>query len=267
MSLSNCFSPIIADDIVSDEKATENNGAMYCSLGTVCDASGSSFVSDNNSVVQVAVHGPRAFQKGNVNLATLDCDVRYAPFVKFPSYSTIPYDFNKGLALSESIASSGQTKQAIEKLISEILKESILGMICTKKYPNMLISVHATLLSSSGNIGQDLATVITASSVALADASIEMMDMVAASTVTLQIPANEKSKPTVCKGITKGEYGNCSFLTVSSRCNAPEVTQMWSEGRMQVDGLFSLLQEACQMNSLKKTQIEGILLEKLRCAT
>jgi hypothetical protein len=53
-------------------------------------------------------------------------------------------------------------------------------------------------------------------------------------------------------------------MTVASRCNAAEMTQLWGEGRVQMRTLFHLLEAAAKANADKKLQVQFALVDKVR---
>lgn len=104
------------------------------------------------------VPGGRAFS----SVATLACDVRYAPFSSRPWRSRTPESLD-----AEREASLGLT-------------QALAPCIVLARYPKALIDVVVTVLEADG--GEDAAALLAAS-LALADAGIEMLDVPVAATV------------------------------------------------------------------------------------
>jgi ribonuclease PH len=271
MPLSNCLSvPLLTEDDAFVKKSL----GLVCSVGQVCDVSGSALVTEGGAEVLCSVHGPRSSQKNQtMDSAQVDCEVRYAPLVEAPTFSTFgttgvvsttSMDTSSSSSTqmtTTSSSASGQPKSFIEKMICENLRVALLGMIRVESYPKMNISIHTTVMESSGNIGQDLAAAITCVSLALADASIEMLDLVTASTVGL--PSEQGGQPIIHHSVPVGDQRASSYVTVCSRCNAPEIPQIWSEGRLNAQQLFRLLEEGCRRNTVKQTLVEAALREKV----
>lgn len=67
-----------------------------------------------------------------------------------------------------------------EKELSATLQRTFQGAVCLGSYPKATIEVFVTVLESGGD---DVGVVISAASLALADAGIELMDTVAACSV------------------------------------------------------------------------------------
>jgi len=265
---------------------------MTCELGVVHGASGSARLRDGDTSVLCVVHGPRSSQNQNSSLDGLqfDCEVKFAQYVDVPVFSThFPalggYPGAAGApgaaelsALSAAPSSTcAQARTSVERILSDSLREALVGMIRQEQAPKMVVTVCVSVLLSSGNLGVDLGSAITGCSLALADASVEMYDLVVASTAGCFVPT-DGSSPRVAiastaqplgrgsgSGRDMGSHGAASsYLTVASRCNAPEMTQLWSEGRTPLALVHAMVECAVLANAAKRTQVHAVLLRKLQ---
>ncbi len=184
MPLSNCYAPPIVDHCLGTEGNNSNgtvdreiNNAVG-QIGLVSGASGSARWKEGGADVICSVYGPRAPAKStSVDLnGRVECELRYAPFVMKPRFGDTDNQQSKD---------SYGDADSLEKHIAGTLVESIRSSIFLEKYPKMLISIVVSLQSSSGYFGLDLSAAIVCASLALADASIEMRDLVSASSIFL----------------------------------------------------------------------------------
>lgn len=274
MVLSNCITPVILADTplsttdtlasaLENDEGEQNEDKMSSEVGVIAGASGSALVSEGKSTVLCAVHGPRATQKSTMDSMQFECDISFAQFANCPSFSTTLHSMIGSSQIAPS-AASVLSRSSVERLLSDFLRESLVGVIRTEQFPKTTVSLYVTILQSSGNIGHDLATAITCGSLALADSSVEMLDLVAASTVTLSMRAESSTAEVI------GQVGSCdpmratSHVTIASRRNSPELTQLWCEGRARVDMVFPMVEQACKMNAKKCIKIEETIVEKLK---
>jgi len=278
MPLSNAIAPLV---LLSEEQQTENDfykvdrraEGLECLVGQVFGASGSALVTERGAKALCTVNGPQTSQRshGTLDAATLEVEVRYAPLVAPPTYSTACGAALKPLSLDGGAAAptsaSGQPNASVERVLCESLRGALEGVLRLQQYPKMVISVRVTLLESSGNVGQDLAAAITGSSLALGDAEVEQADLVTASTASLLLASSSSNSKaganSVCRGGPSQGQAASSCVTVSSRCNAPEMTQLWAEGRLPAAQVFLLVEEAVRANAAKAETVQAALRSKL----
>lgn len=253
MPLINCEPVVVVTDS-AHEKAHASLG-LVCELGQVFEASGSASVVDDGAEALCSVYGPRTTAKSqsSMDCAVLECEVHYAPLLKPPTFSSVLQFGTLSSGKADSTAACAHSDAFVENLIRDNLHGALLGMVRLQCYPKMRIAVHVVLLRSSGNIGQDLSASIMAASLALADASVETLDLLAASTVGFPLSGQEGVENPRCSG----------RVTVCSRLHAAEVPQLWTEGRLTAQEAFSLVEHGCCLNMSKKVQLEEQLLRKI----
>lgn len=127
-------------------------------------ADGSAYFESEVVKVMCAVYGPRATNKPEFSeRASLHCDVKWAPFARGGGSS------RKG---------GHQTDE--EAYISNLCTKSLEACLFLEKYPKAQIDVYVLVLEADGPI---LGCALTVASLALADAGIEMRDLIASCTV------------------------------------------------------------------------------------
>ncbi len=151
--------------IDSDGKRTDGRGIdelreVKISVGTVKNADGSAFIEFGKNKILAAVYGPREVHPKHMaqsDRCVLRCRYHMSPF------ST---DTRKNPAPS---------RREVE--ISKVMREALEPAVMLEDYPRAAIDVFVEVLQSDG--GSRCAG-ITAAAVALADAGINMRDLVAA---------------------------------------------------------------------------------------
>lgn len=217
---------------------------ICCETGVITGASGSAFLSFGDTKVYVAVHGPRANQRGMSSgnfsdVGLLECDVRIAT------------------GDSHFLSSTSEPK------ISQQLRDALAPSVRLSSYPKSVISIHAVIVQSAGG---ELAAVISCASLALADASIEINDFVCAATIGLSKPQsrNGTMQSSMIVDPCKEEYDDlASVLTLSSMTSHKSVlTHLSVEGYLSVSefaALMSLAKSGCSylrtvmVNSLRQS--------------
>ncbi len=144
----------------TDGRTTDELREVKITVGTVKNADGSAFIEFGKNKILAAVYGPREVHPKHMALpdrCVLRCRYHMSPF------ST---DTRKNPAPS---------RREVE--ISKVMRESLEPALMLEDYPRAAIDVFVEVLQSDG--GSRCAG-ITAASVALADAGINMRDLVAA---------------------------------------------------------------------------------------
>ena len=144
----------------TDGRTADELREVKISVGTVRNADGSAFIEFGKNKIVAAVYGPREVHPKHMaqpDRCVLRCRYHMCPF------ST---DTRKNPAPS---------RREIE--ISKVMREALEPALMLEDYPRAAIDVYVEVLQSDG--GSRCAG-ITAASVALADAGINMRDLVAA---------------------------------------------------------------------------------------
>lgn len=154
-----------------------------CVLST---ASGSALVELGYTKVLCRVEGPitatDSFSNTNMDEGVLQCVVNYAPFVGIKPQSSVG---NTVTALDSQQVSMGRlnaTTMKQEADLSVNLHAALLPSIPLEQFPKCLLTVHVVILQDDGSA---LSACIVAASLALADANVELYDMVSSCTVAV----------------------------------------------------------------------------------
>lgn len=134
--------------------------------GTISQASGSSYVELGSTKVMVGVYGPRQSDRWMKysEQGSLDCDVRLATFA--------------------TRQRGRPTQTQLEKELSAQLETALSASVLLHTFPKAVLDVQCLVLEAGGSV---LAAVIAAATLALADASIELRDLVSAASVVRRL--------------------------------------------------------------------------------
>eukprot|EP01104_Vermistella_antarctica_P019289 TRINITY_DN7493_c0_g1_i1.p1 TRINITY_DN7493_c0_g1~~TRINITY_DN7493_c0_g1_i1.p1 ORF type:complete len:356 (+),score=116.17 TRINITY_DN7493_c0_g1_i1:125-1192(+) len=142
----------------SNERLPTQFRHLFIKTGVVSQADGSAYVEFNNTKVICSVYGPRASPTMSFSpVGQLHCEFKFSTF-----------------SCDEQRRKYTQDKE--EKDYSLLLEQSIQTAVRLAKYPKSVIDVNVLVLQSDGG---SLGAGITCASLAIADAGIEMFDLVA----------------------------------------------------------------------------------------
>ncbi|XP_072925756.1 exosome complex component MTR3 [Hemitrygon akajei] len=230
----------------ADGRAPAEPRPVFARAGLVSQADGSVYAECGRSKVLCAVYGPRNGERKEerrLSGATLSCEFRFAPF-----------------SCKERAA---WIQSNLEKEYSLIMEQSLQPAICLHKYPRSQIEVYVVVLE---NDGSTLAAALTCASMALAEAGIEMYDVVVGCSLR-QCGAISLLDPTVaeefsaasCRGLDNGS------VTVALLPTLNQISGLVSKGEWEeqtsveaikccVEGcqkLYSVVQQ-CLTKSVKR---------------
>eukprot|EP00172_Hildenbrandia_rubra_P004468 Plantae.Rhodophyta-Hildenbrandia_rubra.ctg9104.p1 GENE.Plantae.Rhodophyta-Hildenbrandia_rubra.ctg9104~~Plantae.Rhodophyta-Hildenbrandia_rubra.ctg9104.p1 ORF type:complete len:259 (-),score=59.31 Plantae.Rhodophyta-Hildenbrandia_rubra.ctg9104:943-1719(-) len=136
---------------------------IFLRAGFITQASGSAYFEAGGTKLFAAVYGPRADPGSVSSQARVVCEVRYARF---------------GAGLSSKYGGgSGFTRVSDdEREMGLALGRVLAGSICLDRYPKTRIDVEVFVVEDDGGV---VAGAVTAASAALADARIELVDLMA----------------------------------------------------------------------------------------
>eukprot|EP01119_Soliformovum_irregulare_P009323 TRINITY_DN22551_c0_g1_i2.p1 TRINITY_DN22551_c0_g1~~TRINITY_DN22551_c0_g1_i2.p1 ORF type:complete len:252 (+),score=43.88 TRINITY_DN22551_c0_g1_i2:112-867(+) len=196
-----------AKDVRNDGRVRTDMRPMFMKTGIVTQATGSAYLELNNTKVVVAVYGPR--QKANMEFSEtgrIHCEFKYASF----SDVSVP----RSIQESENKTFSLQMLQALQ------------ASVIVERFPKSLLDVTALVIESDGGA---LGVAITCASLALANAGIEMYDLVASCSVA-QIGTQMRLDPVAIE-----EKQQSAAVTVAYMPSLNEVTQLRLDGEMEFE--------------------------------
>jgi ribonuclease PH len=136
----------------------------------------------------------------------------------------------------------GNQMTGFEKHLAQMLKDALVRSIRLELYPKMVISMSVLILQSSGIAGTDLAAAITCGSMALVDASIDMLDFVTASTVGHKADSSSDLfvvNPCLTSDVT-------GSVTIATLASIQEVSHVFCDGKVGPNILPDLVSAASQ---------------------
>ncbi|KAG5193051.1 ribosomal protein S5 domain 2-type protein [Tribonema minus] len=195
---------------------------VYLDLGVVSQASGSAYLELDHTKVICAVYGPHAQSMDTAfsEEGQLKCDLRMAPFAQ-PKRSEV----------------RGQTDE--ERELSATLQQALEASVRLDLLTKTAVDVYVTVLAADGGV---LGAAITCASLALANASIELFDLVAACTAACA-DGQVLLDPTAQEEAAAG-----GSVLVAVMPSSREVTQWRQRGRLpsaQAAAAVELCMDGC----------------------
>uniref|UniRef100_W5LUQ1 Exosome complex component MTR3 n=1 Tax=Astyanax mexicanus TaxID=7994 RepID=W5LUQ1_ASTMX len=216
-----------------EPRAGRGNGEvrpLFARCGLVSQAKGSSYLEAGNTKILCSVYGPREPERrdeAGVRSGRLLCDLRLAPF---------------------SCGKRGAWIQGSgERDLSLALSESLHPAVCLHRYPRAQIEVNVMVLENDGSV---LAHAVTCASMALADAGIEMYDVVLGSALrqdggaSLVDPDLAEERGNWLAGYEENRGG----VTLSLLPNLNQVSGLHADGELRADTLSAAVRtcmESC----------------------
>jgi len=178
----------------------------------------------------------------NMEEGVLHCQVRYAPHIGYPTAALVNNSVST-MDQSNQLLSSGKvTSWTItrETDLASRLSDSLAAAVPVKQYPKCAILVQVTVLQDDGSI---LPACITAASIALAGAAIEIYDLVTASTVAVV-----QDRPLADPTLEEIEVAD-AVVTLALMPNWKEVTLWEQSGGLspeQANRAMELCRDGCR---------------------
>lgn len=166
---------------------------LFLESGVIQSAAGSALVELGHTKVIAQMIGPvtassdqvPSFIELNMEEGTLHCEVKYSPNTGFPTSTLLAASVSTMDHHSTNQLSSGKINSwtiARETDLSSRLSSALAAAVPLKQYPKCALILKITVLQDDGNV---LAACITAASLALADACVEIYDLVTCGSVAV----------------------------------------------------------------------------------
>ncbi|KAL6053255.1 Exosome complex component MTR3, variant 2 [Balamuthia mandrillaris] len=196
---------LIKKNIRTDGRTPDQFRPIFLKTGVITQASGSAYIELNNTKVIVGVYGPRQTPKTTYSeQGKLNCDFKYTTF-----------------------AFEGEKRKYMpdkeEKEFSMLMQQALEVSLILDTFPKAEVDVFALVLQADGSA---LSAAITAASLALADAGIEMYDLVPACSIA------SVGSVIVLDPSGVEEKHQRSSLTLAYMPSQEQVTQMLQKGEL-----------------------------------
>lgn len=235
----NCVDPVVAP--APPLPISTSSGSIpqvTVEFGLVHGASGSAMLRIGATEAVCSIFGPRVESSGGSvfsDKGRIEVDVKYTTFATPPA--------NRLLAAPES-----------ETFLSERLAEALNATICREKYPKCTISVFVVITQGCGN---ELAACLAACSMALADAAIETLDIIAPCTVLIR--GNEALLNPMVHGVAPSTVS----LTTSYSPVLDSFPHITLKGRVDVDKMKELFEIAKKGSLLMRKELSNSIQMKV----
>eukprot|EP00798_Chlamydomonas_sp_ICE-L_P029343 gene29343-8897_t len=150
-------SELLVDGLRKDGRGHEEFRSVFVDTKVISQAKGSAYAEFNNTKVMVGVYGPRQSERkvGFSELGRVQVDVRLTTFAAGKL--------------------GKQAQMSFERSMAAAMQQALSASVLLDRIPKACVDVMVMVLESGGS---DLAVATTAASVALADAGIEIKDLV-----------------------------------------------------------------------------------------
>lgn len=215
--------------------------SIYLKGSVLSSATGSSYFEAAGTKVFCAVHGPRPSTSSGSIDAILHSEVRWANFSGRN---------NTNLAAAER---SNRTNEPTneERELSASLSRTLSTVTRLAMYPKSRIDVSAFVLEDDGGA---FGAVVTAASLALADAGIELFDLTAGCTAAI-VDGKLVLDPSSAE-----ERASSATVMVSYMATTGKVTDLLQTGEIDVEQFSEAIRLCCggatQISGLMRTSLE-----------
>eukprot|EP01100_Stratorugosa_tubuloviscum_P002503 TRINITY_DN1583_c2_g4_i1.p1 TRINITY_DN1583_c2_g4~~TRINITY_DN1583_c2_g4_i1.p1 ORF type:complete len:329 (-),score=126.69 TRINITY_DN1583_c2_g4_i1:154-1086(-) len=199
---------------LSDNRTFSQFRNIYMSVGLITQASGSAYVEIGKTKVICSVHGPR--EKKRLQFSTqgkVNCEIKSTTFAA--------RSLNKI-----------QEKQDFSE-VSTLVKQSLEAAIILNKYPKSAIDIFPFIIEADGNV---TSAITMCASLALANAGIELFDLVASCSSSL-VNDNILIDPS----LNEEKFARAN-LTLAVMPSLNEITQIIQTGEFQLKQLDESIQ-------------------------
>merc|ERR1711973_704416 len=220
---------------------------MYLKAGVIRQSNGSAYLETRGTKVICAVYGPRDNPRKHdfSSKGTLTCTLQYAPFAR---KERPPRDSNT-------------QHDTLNKEYSNLIRSALHHAICLDAYPKAQIDVHINVIEEEGNV---LSHAIMVASTALADAGIQMLDVVTSASLVHSATDNVRLLDP-----THGEMVHpdvCGGVTVAYLPSLNQVSGLLHNGEQEVDetikGINMCIEGCLRVHSLMKECLLQVAREK-----
>ncbi|KAL1926827.1 hypothetical protein VTP01DRAFT_5473 [Rhizomucor pusillus] len=201
----------------ADQRGVEDLRPIFLKTGLITQANGSAYIEAGNTKVVCAVYGPRQLKRaGFSSNGILNCELKFATF--------------------SCTKRRQHMRDAEEKGFSQVLTQALTPAVRLELLPKSAIDVYITVLENDGT-SSCLAAAIIASSTALADAGIEMIDQVTACSALLV------DKKILMDGTEAEERRKDGSVVVSYMPSINEVTHLLQTGATDTTEISQALEQ------------------------
>lgn len=189
-STSTLSNTLVNNDNNNDSKLSNDIRKFFIKTGLINNANGSSYIEIEDTIIEVAVFGPRPIRGSFIDRASFSVECKFLPYIEQPNDKTFNESTNNGNGNKNG--RNGLTN--IEQKISTYVETSLLSSILLEKYPKSTIDIFINVISFNSKKNSLLNLInwiINSSSIALVDSGIECKDIVTSGQVILNQKTNE----------------------------------------------------------------------------
>ncbi|ORZ10145.1 ribosomal protein S5 domain 2-type protein [Absidia repens] len=220
-----------------DDRAFDDLRPIFMKTGLVTQANGSTYIEMGNTKVVCAIWTAAVEKVGFSPHGTLNCEFKFATF--------------------SCAKRRGHMRDAQEREFSHTLIQALTPAVRLELIPKSAVDIYVNVLENDGT-NACLAAAIIASSVALADAGIEMMDQVTACSAVFSRDS------ILMDGTAIEEKQQDGSLMLSYMPSLNEITHILQSGKLDTDNISKAMEQCIDGCSKIYSVMSSALLESLR---
>jgi exosome complex component MTR3 len=244
--LADCYFPETqrVSDVPINTTPSKHSYPLHLESGLIHNVSGSIYLELGTTKVICSINGPITSNKKIFsNIGQLECHIRYT-----------------SSALQATTTEESTVGNSITQVQPSMIIDALEGSIRLEKYPKTIIAINLVVLETSGF---ELGPMITCASLALIDASIEVIDLVCASSLS-RIPSLSSFIPfPSTKTSSSSSSEVCDVMTVATIPSQNVITQFWFDGMVEGPVMQDMINACCVFNKELRGELRKKLLEKL----
>jgi len=213
------------NDESPDKKGVCQSDTLYMNTGVVSHASGSAYLECGQTKIICSIYGPRSTEQSKLGYSekgAVQCDLKFAPFA------------------AKQHRDRGQGGD--EKVLSQFVKQAVESAIQLERFPKSVIDVFLVVLEDAGGVSSAAVTCVC---LALADAGIDLIDLVVGSSVSCYGNGELVAHPSpLCR--ERSSHANLTLAFMPAR---QKMTQISLTGEMPpalVSKAIGMCMEQCE---------------------
>lgn len=228
---------------------------FFIKSGLTKNANGLAYLEVGNTILEVAVYGPRPIRGLFIDRASFSVECKFLPYLTQPNE----------VIFNDTDKRNGRTSLThIEQRISTYVETAFLPLICVEKYPKSTIDVFVNIIAfnpATETLLNLISWVVNCASLAMVDSGIEVKDLVTAGHAkltddTLEVDLLLHTE----KDVNKGTECVASYMEMQQN----ELVAFWIESNgseeIQPEKLEKLIEGCSTMSTEVRKNLNGFLL-------
>lgn len=236
--------------------------SFFVKSGFTKNANGLAYLEVDNTIVEVAVYGPRPIKGLFIDRASFSVECKFLPYITQP---------NEVVHNGSSTRANGRTGLTnIEQKISTYVETAFLPAVLLEKYPKSTIDVFVRVIAFDANTSSLLnliSWIVNCASVAMVDSGIELRDLVSSGHARV---AGDKATVDAQIWADSDASAGCECVASYMAMQNNELVAVWVQGNDDAEvtpAVLEALLAGCQdMSTLVRQNLNGYLRDSAEAA-